>query len=274
MERSVPEPKSGVALSVALHVNKHTREIRKMNRLKGWLALFAFVILAAPLTAQVKEFEWQDLSCLYRGTYDSSTLTVDQIRDTRSLIDFGMGLPLNTEKSVFDVKDIGKLDARKLDEEYAEVKKKLEDLRPVDNPFFSELKKRHLQTLEASYRLMRVTLLAHFDAAALDEAKDCEECYEKWGKAVVEGGDSLLEAWRNLVNEQKTRNASPESLEARYRARYASADRDKWALVEVLGFGWWNCVNKSIPYVDQDGSAEEAFKKLFKNVKTTECDEP
>ena len=63
-------------------------------------------------------------------------------------------------------------------------------------------------------------------------------------------------------------------LQQRFDERYASADRDKWALIEVLSFGWWNCVNSSIPYVDSDGTPEQEFKKLFVKVVEKDCEEP
>ncbi|HUF05620.1 MAG TPA: hypothetical protein VMM38_15780 [Aridibacter sp.] len=237
--------------------------------------LYLLIIAMAPAAlAQSATFEWQDSFCLYRGNFDSSKVSEVRLRDTRTLIDFGIGLPLQTGQTVFDVNDLGKLDVDALDTEYRTVRKRLETLQPVDNDYFRELKKRHLKTLDASYRLKRVTLLAHTEPITLVFANDREECFAKWARPVIEGGQSLLDTWRMLTDEQKQRNASPEGVEARYRSRYNSAQRDKWALVDVLGFGWWNCVNESIPYVDNDGAADEEFKKLFTEVETVECDEP
>lgn len=59
-----------------------------------------------------------------------------------------------------------------------------------------------------------------------------------------------------------------------FEEQYASPDRMKFALVEVMTFGWWNCANKAIKYVDYDGSQEREFRKLFIRVKTISCDEP
>ncbi|QQS42823.1 MAG: hypothetical protein IPM63_07785 [Acidobacteriota bacterium] len=238
--------------------------------------LFLFLAVAATVPAvfaQSATFEWQDEFCTFRGTYDPSKISEARIRDTRELIDFGTGLPLQTDQAVFDVKDLGSLDVNKLDAEYRTVRTKLESLQPVDNPYFRDLRQRHLRTLDASYRLKRITLLAHTKPITLVFGNNHEECFSQWGRPVIEGGQSLLDAWRTLVDEQKLNNASPEGVEARYQSRYNSPERDKWALVEVLGFGWWNCVNDSIPYVEDDGTADEEFKKLFAKVES-ECDEP
>lgn len=245
-----------------------------MKNLRSLFLFLSFTAIAPAVLAQPATFEWQDPFCLYRGSYDSSKVSEARLRDTRTLIDFGMGLPLDTDQAVFDVSDLGKLDVDKLDAEYRTVRKKLESLKPVDNAYFRDLKERHLNTLDASYRLKRITLLAHSKPITLYYGNNHEECFSQWGRPVIEGGEALLEAWRRLTDEQKKKNASPDGVEARYRSRYDSPQRDKWALVEVLGFGWWNCVNESIPYVENDGTAEEEFKKLFTKVEDVECDEP
>lgn len=245
--------------------------MKSIRTIQTSISIFIF---AAALAAQENVFEWQDVSCQFKGTYDSEKYDEKTLQDTRALIDFGFGLPLQTDQTVFDVAKISSLDVNELDAEYFAVKKRLEGLNPVENEYFRSLKKRHLDTLDASYRLKRVTLVAHFEPKVLEFAQYERACFVKWGQPVIEGGQSLLDAWRKLTDEQKTRNASPEGVEARYRGRFNSSARDKWALVDVLGFGWWNCVNKSIPYVESDGTPEEEFKKLFEKVDNFECDEP
>lgn len=56
----------------------------------------------------------------------------------------------------------------------------------------------------------------------------------------------------------------------------ASPDRLKFALVETMSFGWWNCANAAIEYAPDGFSEgiEAEFKKFFKTTKTISCDEP
>jgi hypothetical protein len=46
-----------------------------------------------------------------------------------------------------------------------------------------------------------------------------------------------------------------------------------FAKIDLLTFGWGNCANDITFHVASDGKAEEAFEKLFSNVKH-ECEEP
>lgn len=246
--------------------------MRKIFSLYATILLLAF---SAASSAQTREFSWSDMFCDFTGTYDPDKVTEQQLKDTWSLIEFGtMGLPLQTDQTVWDPSEIGELDVAALDAEYAEVKRSIESLNPVDNAYFRSLKKRHLKTLEASYALKRATLLAHTEPSVLKKVEGQEACFTKWGAPVLAGGDTLLGAWKVLLAEQKERNGRPDMLQAKFDERYASAERDKWALVEVLSFGWWNCVNESIPYVENDGTAENEFKKLFVKVEEKDCEEP
>ena len=56
----------------------------------------------------------------------------------------------------------------------------------------------------------------------------------------------------------------------------ASPDRLKFALVETMSFGWWNCANEFIKYDTGDNSQarEREFRKLFIRVRDLGCDEP
>lgn len=43
--------------------------------------------------------------------------------------------------------------------------------------------------------------------------------------------------------------------------------------IELMTYGWWNCGNSKIKRVNDDGSMEKEFNKLFIHIKA-ECDEP
>jgi len=244
-------------------------------KLSRSLILLLLLLLPAAVFPQYKTFEWDDVLCRFKGTYDPSKISLQTIEETKKLIDFGMGLPLQTDKTVWSPDDVSKLDADALDKEYTETLKMLEDLKPADTEFFRDLKAKHIETLKRSYEFGKVTIRAYADPTVLRDYQESQQaCFTSWGLPLIAGGDALLSAWRELHEEQLKRNGAPDLLNARFNERYASEQRNEWARVEIMNFGWWNCVNKSIPYVENDGSAEEQFKKLFVKVETLECDEP
>ncbi len=72
--------------------------------------------------------------------------------------------------------------------------------------------------------------------------------------------------------DSRSKNSSPARLKGIFDQQNSSPDRLKYARVEVMRFGWWNCAIQEIPLVEHDERAVEEFNKLFINVKE-ECDE-
>ena len=81
-------------------------------------------------------------------------------------------------------------------------------------------------------------------------------------------------AWREVNEESRTKNADPERLKRIFESQMRSPDRMRYALLEVMTFGWSNCANELIEYVVHDETPPEEYKKLFTKVRTIKCDEP
>lgn len=237
------------------------------------LGIALLLLASSPLSAQQAAFEWDDMFCRFKGTYDPAKVTLRQLEDARKLIDLGTGLPLETEHSAWDPQNIERLDLEALDNEYTERKKRFESLELPAGNYFQELRNRQIAVLDRYYYLARMELRAHLQPGAIEKESE-PECFEEWGMPLNRGGEVLLTAWKELLQRQMKNNAAPARLEQQFNQRYYSAARDKWAFIEVIKFGWWNCVNDTIPYVDNDGTQEEEFRKLFESVTEIECDEP
>ncbi len=236
-------------------------------------AALALILIASPLVrAQNKTFKWSDALCDFSGTYNSKKYTPRPLADTLKLWQ-DYGAVMDASATVFTPDDLPKLSVEKLDAEYKRKAAQISALQIVATPYWDTQRRAKLSELKQVYELSRVTIRGHTDPRALMEAAGVEECKTKYAAPLVAGGDALLTAWR-LVNEDSRRNNSdPERLRRLYEAQLASADRMKYALVEVMTFGWWNCANQSIKYVEYDGTQEREFEKLFVRVRR-HCDEP
>jgi hypothetical protein len=106
------------------------------------------------------------------------------------------------------------------------------------------------------------------------EFRESGSCEKAYAEPLRTGGEPLLVAWRKVNEDSRARNADPDRLRRIFDEQNASPDRLKFARVEVMMFGWWNCANALIPYVEQDGTPEREFRKLFVRVRTIRCDEP
>ncbi|MEZ5308371.1 MAG: hypothetical protein R2684_14595 [Pyrinomonadaceae bacterium] len=232
-------------------------------------AIIAFAAVSA--SAQVKKMKWDSEFCQYEGTYDSKKYSESQLRATIKLLDSFGSVSLMTESNAWEYEDIDKLSVEKLDAEYKTVRKEFEDLDIVDVEYWKDLKKQKLAAIDQEYKMSRAQILGYKDPARLLDFECAESCKTEYVEPLIAGGDKLLEAWRKLIEKRAKDNASEMT---RYTAENASPDRLKYAQISVMTFGWSNCANDSIKYIEFDETHNKEFEKLFKKVRTIECEEP
>lgn len=237
------------------------------------IALLILLLCAVPSFAQTRTFKWSDELCDYVGTYNSRKYSRTQISNTEKLFN-DHGFSLQTSATVFRPEELSKLNIERLDAEYKKLFADLTDLDIVNTPYWQNQRKLKLAELKQVYDLSRITMLGQTNPNTLNELEGSQECKTKFAVPLIAGGDILLKAWRTLNEESRKNNSSPEAVRRRFESEYASSDRFKFAQVEVMTFGWWNCANLAIKYVEYEGTQEKEFKKLFVRIKRLPCAEP
>lgn len=239
------------------------------------LFLLALLSFAVSAHAQTKTFRWSSELCEHVATYDSKKYTVAQLRDTMKLMDYTMS-SLSKYPSVWKWEDIEKLDVEALDAEYKVKTEKLKALNVVAVPYFQNAKNAQLKELEQSYTLGRAKLLAFRTPEVLRDYPAAEACKLKFVEPLIAKDQSLLKVWLDVSMDSRSRNGDPDRLKRIFDEQMASPDKIKFAIIEVMGFGFGNCANALIERDEggSDGSHEREFRKLFKRVRDVNCSEP
>ena len=239
------------------------------------LFLFALLLFAVSAHAQTKTFRWSSELCDHVGTYDSKKYSEAQLRDTLKLMDYTM-ISLTNFPHVWKWEDIEKLDVAALDAEYKMKAEKLKALNVVDVPYFQTAKNAQLKELEQKYVLGRAKLLAFRTPEVLRDYPAGEACKAKYVEPLVKKDESLYKVWLDVNMDSRSRNADPDRLKREFEAEMASPDKLKYAIIEVMGFGFGNCANALLERDEgaSDGSHEIAFRKLFSRVRDVNCSEP
>lgn len=237
------------------------------------LAIILFLTTFA--SAQTRTFRWNNELCEFSGTYDSKKYTEAQLRDTMKLFEHG-DLSMGYNATVWKYEDIVKLDIPALDREYRQKNAAVKALNIVKTPYWENVRQAKLKEIEQVYRLSRVTMQAYTEPAALRDYPRLPDCNAKYAESIISGGDSLLKTWLEVNIQSRKNNADPATVKRTFDERNASPDRLKFALVETMSFGWWNCANAHIEYdvAASDGRHETEFRKLFIRVREIGCDDP
>ncbi|MGH9946820.1 MAG: hypothetical protein ACRD6X_06460 [Pyrinomonadaceae bacterium] len=239
--------------------------------------ILALAILLSPvaLFEQTKTFRWNTMLCEYSGTYNSRKYSANQLKNTAALI-MSDGLPLEASATVWNYDEIAKLDVAALDREYKNAKNKLVQMEIARSPFWESIRQKRLKELEEFYALSRTTMKAYTTPSVLRKYPQAASCKTKYADAIISGGDRLLAVWLVVNKDSRLKNSDPERLKRRFDEQMGSPDRLKFALVETMSFGWWNCANQFIEYDNGNASdaREREFKKLFIRIRKISFDEP
>lgn len=237
--------------------------------------LILTVLLFSTLTTfgQLKKFVWENQLCQFESVYNAKKYTDIQLKNTVKLFAVG-GYSIDFDATAWKFDDIAKLDVNVLDEEYNRKSKELKNLNIVKTPFFETLRRNKLKEMQQSYRAKRATTEAYKNPKTLSNYKFADVCVQKYANPLINGGSDLLKIWQTVNEESRAKNGSPGNVKRIFDEQMNSPEKLEFARVEVMTFGWWNCANEFIEYVEHDGKAEAAFKKLFTKTRKVECDEP
>jgi hypothetical protein len=234
------------------------------------------IVFSSAVSAQIRTFKWTDELCEYSGTYDSKKYNEVKLRNTHRLL-LGHDLQLGSVgATVWKYEDIAKQDPAAVELKYKDLIDELEHFEYVSTPFTDAVLASRLKETRQLYQLIHTTMAAYHDPSVIRNYKGAEACKLKYSEPIIAGGESLIAAWRKVNLDSQSKNASPSSLQKRWDEQNASPDRLKFALVETMSFGWWNCANHEIEYSSEEFGprAEKEFKKLFIRARTIRCDEP
>lgn len=234
-----------------------------------------FATTGLVVSAQTATFKWSDELCDYSGTYDAKKYTSKQIGDTFKLVQM-RGIPFEFQATVWNYSELDALRVEDLEKEYKAKRAEVAALDLVKSPFWEKVRQSKLKEMDQVYRLSLVTARAYREPQVLRTYEGADSCKLKYAEPIIAGSDSLLTIWREVNKESQSKNSDPARLQRKFEEQFASADRLKFALVETMAFGWWNCANEYIEYepTDADGSRDREFRKLFVRVRTIACSEP
>lgn len=223
--------------------------------------MFLFCSLMGVAFAQSNIFEFSDDLCSYRGYYNAQQYSARQLRDSYALFQTG-----------HYIDDSGTAEELKM--RYDSAIKTLNNLQPVNNDYFKRLKVDVLSYVKQTYALKVVQKNAKHRPAALVTAVKEGSRAHYYGEALHAGGEVLMKAYLELVQNQMKDNAWPESLWDRYQENLKQLNKEELAFDYVLVYGWWNNANRLIAHIDYDGTQMKKFMALFVKVDTLDCDEP
>jgi hypothetical protein len=196
--------------------------------------------------------------CEVVGIYNPSRYTISQIEETGKLVSGGAYLQSGMFPS--EPSDIAALSVDDLDKEYEEKVNYFRNLKIIPVKFWEDLRQTRIHELESQYELQRIKTLAYNDPSVLLNSKFKSLCKEFSDALTSIDTTALMVAWERFSEQRGKEN---ELTLARYKVQRASGDSVMYARMDLLTFGWGNCVNHQLARVVGDNVTVKEFEKLF-----------
>ncbi|ASK30822.1 hypothetical protein CEY12_12170 [Chryseobacterium sp. T16E-39] len=215
--------------------------------------------------------------CDNKGYYDESKYTKEELEGTYKLFFELSGLPLTSPQvfgldALHDVRKNKDQVLEKLNKEFVEKKKLIENLKIVNTPFWQNVKKQKYRELLQYYEEQKIQIIAYSDPSILLKSNTSKNC-SRFAKALNSDDSQMVEEWRILRKEMSKRNGNPQQVMNEFENHLNSADKKDYATIDLIVFGWGNCVNDEIERPQYNEKMNDQFNSLFIKV-DSDCDKP
>jgi len=230
-------------------------------------------------TGNLVLYSYQTFNCDNKGYFDPKKYKKEEIDGIFKLLyKFNSGLFDNhTVFKLPDLEDVRKnknIYLQQLEKQYQEKKKELYGIQVINLPEWTKLRRKTIQIFENEYQLKKEELIAYSDPASLKNSRYYNTCKEYIDAVSSPDKQKMYAVWKNFVEAKSKDNADPQSVIDKFKAQLNDPKKDDYALIQLIGFGFYNCANGSFrPDPNDEGTLYEKFDKLFTKLKQ-DCDEP
>lgn len=229
-------------------------------------------------TSQIVEvYTYHDELCEYRGIYNPAKVSKAQLENAFALWQNKYtSLP---SPGIYYLEALPKFRRetdtylQNIQQQYNEQKNILIKMDLPPTAFWQNVRKTDLRTLEDVYSYYATEAKAFSDPAELKKSRFSKAC-QKYVTALNSDEQTLRKAWENHIEFQASRNGDPEKVRSDFRIESASSEFRDYAMIDLITFGWGNCVNDQIPRVERNEKMYREFENLFEKTETVDCDEP
>jgi len=214
-------------------------------------------------SAQNDIYEWGEGLTSYKGRFDTAKYSYGQLDSIHRYL-FNWPSDISGTCSIWKIEQMDSVSTEKIDAFYTDRMNLYDNISVPSTEFWDSLIIYRKKELSDIYIASREYLIGFVNPSSLLNL-DYLDC-RKYSIAMNGGEEELLAGWDDLIDEMKKKNGYPEQLEARYQKKLESPFKLKYARLELMKYGWWNCRNQYIYYHEDYYRIEEEFEKLFISV--------
>ncbi len=235
--------------------------------MKTILLAFSLLSSSAFIHAQELNFDWYEGSCLFNGIIDSSKANYQQVQNVYyTLI---QSSELSQPYLAYQPKDTAYLKVKGIQFECGNFITELEQMEYPKSDYWTTIKKMRLANIKEQCLLHEKAVIALNQPKILKGTPYCKEC-SSYITALEKGGKTLLNLWKEMHEKEIAEALDPNPIIQSFEQHWNAPNQELWARIEVLRYGWWNCILANQKVWFNEGQYNAEFKKLMTSIKS-EC---
>ncbi|MDR0802518.1 hypothetical protein [Fluviicola sp.] len=231
------------------------------------LSLALLFLLAPAIKAQEAEvFEWYEGSCLFTAAIDSSKASYQQVQNVHyTLI---QASDLSQPFLAYQPKDTAYLKVKNIRFECDNFQKELERMEYPKGEYWVKIKKAKAADLKEQCLLREKAVIALTNPKVLKDTPYSKEC-SRYISALEKGGKTLLDLWKEIHEKEIAEALDPNPIIQAFEKSWNSPNREFLAKIEILRYGWWNCVIQNQKSWFDETIYRTEFRKLMSTVNSS-----
>lgn len=226
--------------------------------------------LALTTIAQAQTYTWEEGHCSYKGDFDSTKYSAKQIKNVHLVMESLTRTNLDSFFSPMNIEALDNLSMHNLDKltkEYHHIKRNAENLEVV--PEAMRYQQQLLKAIDDEYRTDKLTILAYLNPS--EALKQSPKMCKNYIEPFLQNETAVQNRWQQFVADNiKEQAAITDDGGQHYRSlateryqREKASNPAKYAKIDLVTFGFSNCVNNQGYHADPD-DVLKGFKKLNK----------
>lgn len=252
--------------------------------MKAFIVAALLASMAVTTIAQAEVYKWESDLCDMKGNFDSKKYTAKQIKNSHFILEGLTRTNLNSFFSPMDIEALDKLsmkDLDKLTEEYKQVKRNVEQLSVV--PEAKGYKQELLKSIDGEYKQNKLTILGYLNPS--EALKQSPPMCKTYIEPLLQNETAVQNRWKQFVEEKIQKQADITDDGGQYYRNLATeryqrekaSNPAKYAKIDLVTFGFSNCVNEQVYHADSEkvfSNQQKLNKTLFGKSLTMACEEP
>lgn len=232
------------------------------------ILILGILIVSMNISAQIEKFSYYEGMCDFEGQFDKRKVTREQLQNTVDYL--WKATIISTDAVGWNFEEVKTLSVIDLREECATKLHDLKTLKFVDDPFWNRLNEELQTYYESSCLVMEYTILAYANPDTLMHYPLEDSISIYYRDVLIKGGETLIDAWKKYNNERSVKFGFSQDSQDKFEEQLNSPQREEYARIELMMYGWWNSVNHTLPHIELYDYSDE-FGRLLMKVKEN-CD--